>query len=455
MHLLIVGGGPAGLTAALLAAEQGHAVTVVEATSRWGGMSASIEVAGQSVDLGSHRLHPSASPQVRGLLERLLGDDLQTRTRNGRIRLGGRWVAFPLSPADMAKHLPPRFVLSALRDAVLSPFRTERSDTYAEVIRAGLGPAVLRWFYGPYAQKLWGRPADELAGDVARRRVSVSSPLTLARKLVQAKRSEPPVFLYPARGYGQVIDELVVGCLAAGVDLRTSVRVIGVDGSAVSLSTGEAIHAERVFWTAGPDQLAAVLPSHRPSAPSGPGPISPARRGVALVYLVLDTDQYTPFDAHYFPGLDVLLARLSEPKNYRDGQDPSGQTILCAEVVCDPGDAIWSSPDTDLAASVVAALAVAGLPDPVVTGHHVERLPAVYPVIGPDDVEPMTAVAEWAQSVDGITVFGRQGLVVADNLHHVMDMAFAAVACLSPDGHWDAAAWSDALDRFDQHIVED
>ena len=81
---------------------RGRSVVLVEAAPVLGGMAASVVVGGQRVDLGSHRLHPSAPPAVRALLDELLGDDLQVRTRNGRLRLAGRWVRFPLQAGDLA-----------------------------------------------------------------------------------------------------------------------------------------------------------------------------------------------------------------------------------------------------------------------------------------------------------------------------------------------------------------
>ena len=71
-------------------------------------MAASFEVGGQRVDHGSHRLHPSAPPPVRALLDELLGADLQERRRNGRLHLAGRWIGFPLRAADLARSVPPR-----------------------------------------------------------------------------------------------------------------------------------------------------------------------------------------------------------------------------------------------------------------------------------------------------------------------------------------------------------
>ncbi|HAI64150.1 MAG TPA: FAD-dependent oxidoreductase, partial [Acidimicrobiaceae bacterium] len=104
--MAVIGAGPAGLLAALETAEAGHDVVLFEASGQVGGMSASFEVAGQRVDYGSHRLHPATDPDLMALIRNLLGDDLQTRIRNGRIRLEDRWVSFPLQPGPMVKELP-------------------------------------------------------------------------------------------------------------------------------------------------------------------------------------------------------------------------------------------------------------------------------------------------------------------------------------------------------------
>lgn len=469
--LLIVGGGPAGLTAASEALEAGRSVILVESSERLGGMSASIEVGGQSVDLGSHRLHPSASPEVMAVLERVLGNDLVTRRRNGRIRLGGAWLSFPLQPLNLLRSTPPRFGVKSAVDMLTTPFRRplpfrpRPADTYAEVVRVGLGPAVLENFYGPYARKLWGVDAEELAGEVARRRISISGPVALLKKLV-SNSSEVPVFLYPRLGYGQVVEGLadeVETNNDAQVLTGVAVRRLEPDATGVSatLSDGQSICVRRVFWTAGPHHLAAVLHDvvlDDAPAEASSGSASPTHRGMVLAYLVVNTAQYTSFDAHYFPELQTRSARISEPKNYRDGPDPADSTVLCAELACDVGDETWNASPEVLRDWVVSDLVSNDLPCPVVLDVHVERLPAVYPVIRPADVEASAALADWAASHDRVHVFGRQGLVVADNLHHVMDMALGAVSCLVEQSHddlWNAKRWQKLQIEFAQNVVED
>ena len=94
-----------------------------------------------------------------------------------------------------------------------------------------------------------------------------------------------------------------------------------------------------------------------------------------------ETDQFTEFDAHYFPGEDLPFTRVSEPKNYAALREPAGVTVLCAEIPCGRGDDIWSKTDDELGALVTEGLARAGLPVrcPVLEVV-VRRLPAAYPI---------------------------------------------------------------------------
>ncbi|HYN99912.1 MAG TPA: FAD-dependent oxidoreductase, partial [Actinomycetota bacterium] len=140
--LTILGAGPAGLGAAYRAAQGGHCVTVLERSGRVGGLAGSFEVGGLRVDHGSHRLHPATEPHLLQELSRLLGDDLQKRTRHGRIYLEGRWIAFPLKASNLVRNLPPGFALAAGRDAALAPFRKPQGDTFADLLLAGLGTTM-------------------------------------------------------------------------------------------------------------------------------------------------------------------------------------------------------------------------------------------------------------------------------------------------------------------------
>jgi len=435
-EVAVVGAGPAGLLAALHLARRGIPVTVHEAADRVGGMAASVEVDGVRVDLGSHRLHPSTPPELLAEVRGLLGDDLQVRPRNGRIRLAGRWLSFPLQAEELITRLPPRLAAGAAVDAVTAPLRRPRRDTFAEVVRAGLGPTMADAFYAPYARKLWGVPADQLSGELARRRVSADGPVAVVRRLVTVRRGGA-TFLYPRRGFGQISEALADAAVAAGADLRLGSRVEDL----------AALGAGLVFST---------LPLTALAAMAGGPPTDLGHRGMALVYLTVPRRPWTGFDAHYFPEPDVVFSRLSEPANYRtSADDPSDRTILCAEVPCTAGDATWTATDAALGELVADGLDRVGLPPVDGAGVHVVRLPRVYPLYRVGFEDRLAELLEWAGGLDHVVVFGRQGLFVPDNTHHALAMGAAAAACVAADGSFDRPRWDRALAAFRAHVVED
>lgn len=453
----IVGAGPAGLMAAWQAARAGHHVVVLEASPAVGGMAGSFEVEGVRVDFGSHRLHPSIDDQTLALLRSLLGDDLQVRSRRGRVRLADRWVAFPLQLSDLVRHLPPSFAARAAAGAAVTPILRPRSDTSAEVIRASLGPAIAQEFYEPYLTKLWGLSPHQLSGELARRRVSARSPLDLVRRALRSSGDAGRTFLYPRKGYGQISEALADAAARAGADihLREPVERITFDDDAARLATPEGVvEAQRVWSTAPIGALAAMVdPAPGDDVVSAASSIE--HRALVLVYLVLDRPAYTAFDAHYFPSLSNPISRLSEPKRYRDGDDPRDRTVLCAEVPCSVDDPIWRSSDVELQHLVERALAREGLPRVDARAVVTRRLPRVYPLYRVGFERNLGVLQRWASEHDRLLVFGRQGLFVQDNTHHVLAMGAAAARALGSDGSFDQERWLRAREGFAGHVVED
>ncbi|HQX81962.1 MAG TPA: hypothetical protein PKW63_09410, partial [Vicinamibacterales bacterium] len=179
------------------------------------------------------------------------------------------------------------------------------------------------------------------------------------------------------------------------------------------------------------------------------------QRSMVLVYLTLDAEQFTEFDAHYFPETAIRISRLSEPKNYSLTSAP-GRTVLCAELPCSQDDGEWSMTDEALGKLVANDLVRAGLgPLPPVRHVQTRRLPHAYPLYTKGYREALDVLDHWIGDIDGLITFGRQGLFAHDNTHHTMAMAYALVDCLGADGSFDGTAWARARKSFEDHVVED
>jgi len=452
----VLGAGPAGLMAALRLARSGRSVVVVERADRVGGLAGSFEVAGVRVDHGSHRLHPVVAPALLAELRSLLGADLQTRSRRGRIAMGGRWLAFPLRLGDLARRLPPATVARIALDTALAPVRRDGAGSAHEVIAARLGPTVARQFYLPYLTKLWGVSPTELSGELADRRVSARSGLRVVAKALRSARPEGGCYLYPRRGFGQIAESVAAAAVDAGARLELSARVTGVamgpGGVTVTCGDGLAVSAGTVLSSI-PVALLARLAGAPGEVLSAAGRLR--HRAMILAYLVLDADRLSPYDAHYFPELATPVSRLSEPKNFRDGDDPGGVTVVCAELACWEGDETWSAPPERLAAIVTGTLAPYGVSWPPLLGVEVHRVARCYPFYGGTYAADLAALEAWAASHDRLLTFGRQGLFTPDNTHHALQMGWDAEAVVRPDGTVDRPAWERARQSFRRYVVED
>jgi protoporphyrinogen oxidase len=468
-RIAILGAGPAGVGAAWQLARRNKAdVTVLEQRDVVGGNAGSFELAGLRVDYGSHRLHPACDPKILSDLRELLGEDLLDRPRHGRIRLRESWIHFPLKPQDLALHLPVSFsggvAMDAVRKFIPHGINGNGHETFVSVLRKGLGATICRDFYFPYAKKIWGIPPEELSATQAHRRVSAGSLGKMVKKVVSIvpgfKKPGAGRFYYPRKGYGQISEAIADEAQELGVDIKLGCTVSQIelgDIQKLSFVRGgevEIIEADHVWSTIPLTVLAKVIQPAALDVIAASNQIS--YRAMVLIYLVLDQAQWTPFDAHYFPEADIMLTRLSEPKNYSASGEPKGRTVLCGELPCTVNDEIWNASDEDLTALVRESLERCGLPiNSKILESVTKRLPFAYPIYREGYEVPFGIQDAWADGLHRVLTFGRQGLFAHDNTHHALAMAYAAVDCLSDSGDFDKSRWSEYRSEFAKHVVED
>jgi protoporphyrinogen oxidase len=442
-------------------------VSVVEQLPVVGGNAGSFTWDDQRLDYGSHRLHPATDPAILADIRTLLGGDLLVRTRHGRILLRGRWIHFPLKPLDLVLRLDRGFALGAARDLAQRVLRRPaEGDSFASVLRANLGRTICEDFYFPYARKIWGRAPEELSAVQARRRVSAGSfGKLIGRVLGQLPGFRAPMagrFYYPRQGYGQISERYAEAAARAGAELLLGWKAVAVereaDGRWAVLAEREGctrrLAADHV-WSTLPISLLArlVRPPAPPAVLEAAGRIE--YRAMLLIYLALDADAFTPYDAHYLPAADIAITRLSEPKHYAARTEPRGRTVLCAELPASPGDGRWDLDDAALGRLVVEDLRRAGLPlARAPRAVHVRRLRQAYPIYRTGYEAPFAVLDEWAESLPGLLTYGRQGLFAHDNTHHALAMAYAAAECLER-GRFDLARWRRHRAVFATHVVED
>jgi protoporphyrinogen oxidase len=465
--VLIVGGGPAGLSCGirLLRTDPSREVTVLEKEPAPGGISGGFERNGLSYDYGSHRIHPSIDQPTLGFLSGLPHLTLVKRRRNGRILLEGRLVRFPPSPLDALIGLPPKLSAGILRDQ-LSGLAKRRSlsapRSFSEAVEAGMGRSMAEAFYIPYTKKLWGLDASEISSVQASRRVSAAGRGGLLKKVLGglplvSKLDPSRFFRYPEGGFAALASALSGEFERLGGRLSTSSEVTGIgwDGRSASVSTsdGSRWSGGHVIWSAPLDALAAAARTSVPEdvvrSAAGLG-----YRAMVLLYVQLEEGPYTPYDAHYFPGADTRFSRMSEPRNYPRAAG-RGRTGLCLELPCAISGGEMTADPGALLRGLLMDLERSPMPAPgPVSEVWSRKLTHAYPVYRLGFEERLEAVQRWALSSSWLTLVGRQGLFAHDNVHHAIATGIAAADCLRGTAR-DTEAWARHLEAFRSHCVSD
>ncbi|MDR1305650.1 MAG: FAD-dependent oxidoreductase [Verrucomicrobiales bacterium] len=442
MNVVIIGAGPAGLTAAYALAKRGVTVSVLEATGAVGGMARTIPLWGQRVDLGPHRFF-SADPRVNKLWLEIAGADYDMVSRLTRILYKNRLFHYPLKPANALRNLGPLEAARCLASYLLQQFRqTPAADadiadaSFEQWVTRRFGRRLYEIFFKTYSEKLWGIPGDRLDADFAAQRIKkFSLGVALKTALLGAggqHQTLVDLFAYPRGGSGAIYEQMAARISASGGRLRLNTparRVLTRAGraTAVELVTGETVSADHIISTMPLTDLVARLEP-------APVPVLSAcarlkYRNTILVFLQLDADRLFPDNWLYVHAADLRCGRITNFRNWSPTLTGAERaTILALEYWCNDADAFWRLPDAALTALATDEIKRSGLLPRglAITAGHVERLHRSYPVYERGYKQPLTVVANYLKTIPGLTLIGRYGAFKYNNQDHSILMGLLA-----------------------------
>jgi protoporphyrinogen oxidase len=442
-HVVIIGAGPAGLTAGYQLAMDGYRVTLLEGDAVVGGISRTARYKGYRFDIGGHRFFTKYKP-VEEMWREVLGDEFIQVPRLSRIYYDGKFFDYPLKAFNALSGLglvnAARILLSYLK-ARAFPSRPE--ENFEQWVSNRFGQRLYEIFFKTYTEKVWGIPCTEIRAEWAAQRIQG---LSLWRAILAAtalnRRSSKiktliNEFHYPRLGPGQMWELTAARIRSLGGVIRMNERVTAVeieDGRAVAVrATGaegeQRIEADHVISTT---DLRGLVKAFDPPAPAEfQGPAEGLRyRDFLVVALMIDRPDLFPDNWIYIHTPGVQVGRIQNFNNWSKDMVPSADKTTCLglEYFCFEGDGLWETSDADLIALATRELRSLNLiGDAEVFDGSVVRMRKAYPIYDAAYRQHLDDVRRLLDPIPNLHCVGRNGMHKYNNQDHSMLTAMMTV----------------------------
>lgn len=435
LHTVIIGGGPAGLTAAYELSRLGSRSTILEADKVVGGLARTVEYKGYLFDIGGHRFFTKWE-EINSIWREILGEQLLTRPRLSRILYRRKFFHYPLKATEVVFGLGVvdscRIVTSYLKARL---FRTSREDSLEEWVSNRFGRRLYETFFKTYTEKVWGVPCSEIRSEWAEQRIRGLSLSTAAKNAIFKSRSSQiktliDSFQYPVRGPGQMWQELADRLKDQGNSLlleRSVTRIVhdkaGVNFIETSGAHGLERHAGTHFVSSMPiRELVATLD------PPPPLEVLTAAKRIRyrdflIVSLIVNRKDVMPDNWIYVHDPGVRVGRIQNFKNWSPAMVPDpAKTCLGMEYFVFEDDDLWRKADDELIQLAARELADLGLA--VVDEVHdgiVVRMRKAYPMYDSGYLDHIATIRKYIEfALPNLQLIGRNGMHKYNNQDHSM-----------------------------------
>ncbi|MEX1000767.1 MAG: FAD-dependent oxidoreductase [Crocinitomicaceae bacterium] len=434
--IAIIGAGPAGITAAYELTKKGKEVELFEASPHVGGLSKTIDLWNQKVDLGPHRFF-SNDTKVNQVWLEVVKNDYKMVDRLTRIYYKNKFYYYPLKPFDALKKLGVGTaflcVMSYFKERI---FPVKKDGSFETWVIGRFGYKLYTIFFKTYSEKLWGISCKELDEDFAAQRIKKLSLFKAVwNALFKGKKNKHKTlvdqFAYPLEGTGMVYERMQAFIEANGgkVHLNTPVEKVHAKNKkavALSLKNGEIIEYDHIISSMPITHLVNNMDEVPEEVIEANNQLK--FRNTLLVYLKIEGQHVFPDNWLYVHADDLKMGRITNFCNWvPEINQGEKSTIVALEYWAYDEDEIWQSTKEDLIRLAKEELTKTGLVNGLeISDGHVIKIPKCYPVYGRGYKTPLKIVEGYLSSVENLSVIGRYGAFKYNNQDHSILMGVMA-----------------------------
>ena len=440
-NVVIIGAGPAGLTAAYELSKSGVPAVVLEADTIVGGIARTVNYKNYLFDIGGHRFFTKWD-EVNQIWREILGDKFLERPRLSRVYYRKKFFFYPLRATNALFGLglfeSIRIFSSYLRWR-LFPHPVE--ENLEQWVCNRFGRRLYEIFFKTYTEKVWGVPCTEIQAEWAAQRIRGLSLATAVRNaLVSQKNSKVKTlidrFNYPERGPGQMWELLTARLRQQGYPVLLERPVVRIrhDGNWVTEVVTSGPHGEESFSGT---QFISSMPIRQlihALDPPAPEEIREAANGLRyrdflIVSLIVNRKDLMPDNWIYIHEPGVKVGRIQNFKNWSPAMVPDpNKTCLGMEYFVFENDELWSSPDEKLVELAKREIAQLGLarPEEIEDGT-VVRMHKAYPMYDSGWAQKVDKIRRYLEAnLPNLQLVGRNGMHKYNNQDHSMMTALCA-----------------------------
>lgn len=441
---VIIGAGPAGLTAAYELSKAGIKSAVIEKDGVVGGLARTVNYRGYRFDIGGHRFFTKVRA-VENMWREVLGSDFLKRQRLSRIYYNKRFFYYPFRVTNALFGLGvwnSLLIAVSYLKAQLSPELPE--DTFDKWVSNRFGSRLYGLFFKTYTEKVWGIPCSQISAEWAAQRIKgLSLMQALKNALLKDNGSDKKEtiktlidsFDYPRLGPGMMWEAVAEIITRDGNEL-----LLNSDVTKIHIGDGRVEKVEingngAVGFVHGTDFIS-TMPIRELVGKLDPAPpeevINAAARlnyrDFLTVSLVIDQPDVFPDNWIYIHEPGVKLGRIQNFKNWSGDMVPDpAKTCLGLEYFCFEGDGLWSMGDRELIEFAKNELEEMRLVNTsLVVDGSVVRMPKAYPVYDSGYRESLRIIREYLDGISNLQLVGRNGMHKYNNQDHSMLTAMLA-----------------------------